>query len=118
MAYVIMEQETGGGDCDNVKGASGEISCLQFMPSTYHAYSLDVFGYIAPPTKINALYIASVKAEQWFKKGKVEKDILLAWNAGEGKKECSRGKNKKGVTYDSCAYVTKGLNLISKAYAR
>lgn len=34
---------------------------------------------------------------------------MLAWNAGENAKKCSRGYNSKGVFYDSCSYVKKGM---------
>jgi len=90
-------------------GRDSEISCYQFLPSTYKAYSIQVLGYVADFTPTNAEYIATVKMEKMLKKYKPEQ-ILLKWNAGEGARVCSSGINPNGVPFDSCAYVEKAMN--------
>lgn len=88
------------------------------MPTTYKAYAIETLGYVPEPNRTNATYIAAMKAQQWLEQGKTNSQIFLYWNAGEGAKKCSTGTNKYGVKYDSCAYVKKGLSLISTAYAK
>jgi hypothetical protein len=90
-------------------GRDKEISCFQFLPSTYKLYSIQVLGYVATSTPVNAEYIATVKMEELSKKYKPEQ-IFLKWNAGEGATKCSRGINKNGTPYDSCSYVQKAMN--------
>lgn len=115
MAQVIKQNETPGiKNCNEVKGASGELGCYQLMPKTYRGYSMDVLGYVAPRSEINDKYIVASKAEEWINKGQTAQRILLSWNGGEGAKKCSSGVNKFKVKYDSCAYVTKGLAILNK----
>ena len=90
-------------------GRDSEVSCYQFLPSTYKAYSIQVLGYVADLTPVNAEYIATVKMEELSKKYKPEQ-IFLKWNAGEGSIKCSSGINKNGTPYDSCSYIKKAIN--------
>lgn len=110
-----MLKETGGDpDCVDLKGASGEITCMQFMPTTYRAYAKETTGRVLPATRTNAEYIASLKVEQLVRKGKTDSQIFLAWNAGENAKKCGKGVNKQGVPYDSCKYVKDGLSILAR----
>lgn len=97
-------------NCENIRGLSGEIGCLQYLPSTYRQYSIQVLGYVAPMTKTNVEYISTVKVQQMIDRGLTLKQIALKHNAGENATECSRGWNKHKVFYDSCAYVEKAIN--------
>ena len=88
-------------------GASGEKTCWQYMPATWRAESQRIIGYVAPLTEENAEYVATIKVQQLLDRGRSEHSIILAWNAGENAKNCSKGVNKYGVAYNSCAYVAK-----------
>ena len=90
-------------------GRDSEVSCFQFLPSTYKAYSIQVVGYVADLTPVNAEYIATVKMEELSKKYTPEQ-IFMKWNMGEGATKCKRGINKNGTPYDSCAYINKAIN--------
>lgn len=79
------------------------------MPNVYRNYSKTVLGYVAPMTPINARYITVMMAEKWITQGKSPEKVLLSWNAGEGARKCSKGRNKWGVSYDSCSYVQQGM---------
>lgn len=110
-----MLNETGGDpNCEDLKGLSGEITCMQFMPKTYAGYSKETVGRHIPPTKTNAMYVSALKIEKWIREGKSDRDIMLMWNAGTNAKKCSKGVNKYKVKYNSCAYVEKGIALLSK----
>ena len=91
-------------------GKDKELSCYQMLPSTYRAYSIQVLGYVAEATEVNAEYIATVKVQKLLKKHS-PKEILLKWNAGEGATNCSQGVNKNNVSYNSCSYVAKGMEI-------
>lgn len=110
-ANTISELETNG-NC-NMKGKSGEIGCHQFMPSTWKAYSKEVFGEIKDQTKESSHTVVVEKIYKWKQQGYSDKDILLTWNQGN-KGPCKTGTNKYGVKYDSCAYYKKGLTILSK----
>lgn len=77
------------------------------MPATYRAHSKEIIGYVAPLTEDNAEYVATVRIQKLLDQGRTEKQIVLGWNAGENAKKCSKGVNKYGVAYNSCAYVEK-----------
>jgi hypothetical protein len=92
-----------------MRGLDGEVSCYQFMKSTYKAYSIQVLGYVADLTPVNAEYIATVKMEELSKKYTPEQ-IFLKWNAGEGATKCRKSVNGNGTPYNSCTYVQKAMN--------
>lgn len=96
--------------CHKLIGRDHEISCYQLLPSTYRAYSIQVLGYVAEATPINVEYITTMKVQKLLEKNS-PKDILLKWNAGEGAKSCSQGTNSRGTPYNSCSYVTKGMEI-------
>lgn len=77
------------------------------MKSTWVSHSKEAIGYVAPLTEDNAEYVATVRIQKLLDQGRTEKQIILAWNAGENAKKCSKGVNKFGVAYNSCAYVEK-----------
>ncbi len=100
------------GNC-NIKGKSGEISCSQYMPKTWQLYSKQVLGYVAPVNYTNDVYISSKKIQTWLNRGYNIKTVLLFWNAGENAKKCNRGTNSKGVKYNSCEYVKRGIKIFN-----
>jgi hypothetical protein len=111
---AIALTETGGNrGCDDIIGGSGEITCLQYMPDIYKAYSKQVLGYVAKPSRTSAEYIAAGKVQEWLEQGLSEREIFLMWNAGK-KTGCSAGVNKYGVSYDSCKYVEKAVAYYSR----
>lgn len=92
--------------CD-LKGLSGETGCLQFMPSSWESWSKDYFGYIAPQTQINEMYIATLKIQRWINSGASDKAVFLFWNGGDGREK--KGINSAGVNYDTAQYARIGL---------
>lgn len=112
---AILINETGGKEnCNEVRGKSGEITCMQFMPTTYKAYAKETVGRELPPTKVNSMYISALKVEKWIRQGKTDSQILLIWNAGENAKKCGSGTNKYKVKYNSCQYVKDGLSILAR----
>lgn len=79
------------------------------LPSTYRQYSIQVLGYVAEPTPVNAEYIATLTMERMSKYYTPEQ-IFLKWNAGERATKCSKGINKNKVAYNSCEYINKAIN--------
>lgn len=77
------------------------------MPTTWRAESERVIGYVAPLTEENAEYVATHKVQRLLNQGRSEHSIILAWNAGERAQTCSKGVNRFGVAFNSCAYVAK-----------
>lgn len=113
IADVILKIETGDTlDC-SLTGLSGERGCYQFLPSTWNAYSKEIYGEILPITEEREHFVVEAKVEKWLKKGKTSRDIFLIWNQGNSG-ECVRGINRHGVPYDSCAYAEKALILLGK----
>lgn len=94
-------------DCSKI-GQNGERGCHQFLPTTWAAYSKDVYGEVLPQTAERAEHVAVQKIYSWLKQGYTDRQIFLLWNSGQTVR-CSKGVNSKGVKYDSCAYVEKGL---------
>ena len=90
-------------------GRDKEVSCYQFLPSTYKTYSIQVLGYVAELNPVNAEYIATVKMEEMSKIYTPEQ-IFLKWNMGEKATRCRKGVNKNNVPYDACSYVQKAMN--------
>jgi hypothetical protein len=108
---TIAILETGGTlDC-SLKGLSGERGCHQFLPSTWRAYSLEVYGHIAEQTPEAAEYVTLTKVQGWLDAGLTPRQIFLIWNQGHAG-QCKAGINRHGVRYDSCAYADKALALL------
>lgn len=108
-----MQVETGGIEhCDHIKGQSGEVSCLQYMPTTWTMFSEIVLGYEPNPTKVNALYVTAAIFEKWMDEGLTPYQIALRYNGGEVKEK--KGVNKYGVKYDSGAYAQKVVATLAK----
>lgn len=113
IAKAIVIKETGGKlDC-SLRGLSGEIGCHQFLPSTWAAYSKDVFGYVAEQTPENATIVTEEKIRGWLDKGLTEAQIFLIWNQGNTS-PCKAGVNRHGVRYDSCAYVIHAEQILAE----
>ena len=111
-----MEIETQGSvDCLTTRGASGEIGCHQFIPSTWKAYSLEIFGSVKEQTHENTKHVVIEKIEKWLQEGKTPRQIFLIWNQGNSG-PCSKGVNSHGVRYDSCSYAQKGVDLLGLSY--
>jgi len=110
---VIAIKETGGTmDC-TLKGLSGERGCHQFMPSTWRAYAMEVYGYVPEQTPEKAEYVTQQKVLKWLEEGYTPRDIFLTWNQGHRGGACKAGVNRYGVAYDSCAYAREALALYS-----
>lgn len=98
-------QVESGGNC-NARGASGEEGCFQFLVETWNYWSTRVIGYVAPQTPVNERYVALHKIQVHLDDGYSDAGIALLWNQGHAG-QCSRGVNRHGVAYDSCAYRDK-----------
>jgi hypothetical protein len=96
-----------------LKGLSGERGCHQFLPSTWEAYSNEVFGYVAEQTPQNAEFVTEEKVYRWLVSGLSERQIFLIWNQGHTG-QCKAGVNKHGVPFDSCAYVEKAMIMLEQ----
>lgn len=81
---------------------------MQFMPSTWRLFSLDVYGEVREQTPTRERYVAYKMIERWLQEGLTARGIALRWNQGhEG--QCKSGVNKHGVKYDSCSYARQVL---------
>jgi len=96
-----------------MKGLSGEIGCLQYMPTTWTGHSKKYLGYVAPPSLINQKYVTVYKVQELIDQGKSDYQIGLIYNGGEIKEK--RGTNKWGARYDSGAYARKLVANIAEA---
>lgn len=101
-----MEVETGG-KCE-ARGGSGEVGCLQFLPSTWRMWSQDVLGYTPEMTKTNEMYVAVHKIQGWLDEGRTEEQCAIAWNSGGF--EHKKGINSHGIAYNTYTYATSVLN--------
>lgn len=70
--------------------------------------SVAVFGEVREQTFVIERYVTMKMIEGYLEQGMTAAQIALRWNAG-GAKQCSRGTNRWGQEYDSCAYVNKFL---------
>lgn len=70
-------------------------------------------GYVPALLEHTERLVVLRKVQAWIDGGYSEREIFHMWNAGHPGK-CSRGTNKYGAKYDSCAYVEKGLLALKK----
>ena len=113
VAKTIALIETGGNlDCAK-PGLSGEKGCHQYLPGTWKAYSIDVFGYVAEQTPENATHVTEEKIRTWKAEGLTDRQIFLIWNQGHPG-QCKAGVNRHGVPYDSCKYADDALITLEK----
>jgi len=91
-----------GGYC-KARGGSGEVGCLQFLPSTWRKWSTDVLGYVPPMTKTNELYVAVHKIQGWLDQGYSNEEIAVIWNSGGPVHKV--GVNKHGIAYNTYKYA-------------
>jgi len=96
-----------GGNCD-ARGKSGEVGCMQFLPSTWKKWSTDVLGYVPEMNKTNELYVATHKIQGWLDAGYNVEQVATIWNSGGATHK--KGVNKYGVPYDTLAYARLVLN--------
>lgn len=99
-----------------MKGESGEFGAWQFLPTTWAGVSREILGSVAPQTPVNEEYVALKKIQLLLNEGNTEREVSLIWNTSLGGVEKpleKKGKNKKGVHYDSVAYSLK----VMTAYA-
>lgn len=78
------------------------------MPRTWAEWSKQVFGYVEIQSAGNEKYVVKAIVTSWVEQGMTNAQIFLRYNAGHAT-QCSSGYNSQGVWYDSCAYVSKGL---------
>lgn len=110
---TIAILETGGTlDCSRI-GLSGERGCHQFLPSTWRAYSAEIYGSVVEQTPEAAEYVTLAKVQRWLDAGYTPRQIFLIWNQGNAGK-CKAGVNKLGVPYDSCAYADGAVLLLQQ----
>lgn len=83
------------------------------MPETWAGWSKNVLGYIAPITPVNERYVALHKIQHHINQGYSDAQIALIWNQGNAG-PCKAGTNKLGVEYNSCAYQSKLLALLTR----
>jgi hypothetical protein len=81
---------------------------MQMLPSTWSAWSKEVYGEVRNQTPSNERYVGYIKIEKWLAEGHSPREIALIWNQGHPGK-CRAGVNKLGVEYNSCAYAQKIL---------
>lgn len=104
---ALKYAEGAGQKCER-KGESGEGGCWQFMPSTWRLFTQEIYGEFREMTPERERYVVTMMVEKWTDQGMSASQIALRWNAG-GATKCSRGVNKLGVEFDSCAHVSKVL---------
>ena len=108
LAKAIRTVESGGNL--NARGASGEVSAYQFMPTTWKLYAGQILGdENAPMTLQNQNQVVYKKIKGWKDQGFNIGQIASMWNAGEQKanayKENWKGVNDKGISFDTPAYA-------------
>lgn len=105
---AIKKVETGDNEnCENIRGASGEVGCMQYLIPTWNASSIRVLGYVADMTVVNVEYVTAVEFTELLKK-KTPYQIALQHNQGSGT-TCRKGVNKHKVNFNSCEYVEKAM---------
>lgn len=104
----MRHAEGAGANCE-MAGASGEGGCWQYMKSTWDSHVVEVYGVWKPRDSYEReRYVVTKMVEKWVDQGMNASQIALRWNAG-GATQCSRGVNRHGVKYDSCAHIDKVL---------
>lgn len=103
-----MEVESKG-NCD-ARGGSGEVGCLQFLPSTWRMWAVEVLGYVPPMTQTNELYVATSMIQKWINQGYNNEQIATIWNSG-GIVHKS-GINSHGIAYNTRSYAQAVLKHI------
>lgn len=104
---IAILETSGTLDCSQ-PGLSGERGCHQYMPSTWRAYSIEVYGHVAEQTPAAAEHVTLTKVQRWLDEGLTARQIFLIWNQGHPG-QCKAGVNKHNVPFDSCAYAAKAL---------
>ena len=107
---IAIKETSGTLDCSQT-GLSGEKGCHQFMPSTWRAYSVEVYGSVVEQTPEAAEYVTRTKVQRWLDDGYTPRQIFLIWNQGNPGK-CISGWNSHNVYYDSCAYAEEALAIL------
>jgi len=116
LANAIKKTESGGNY--GAVGASGEHGAYQYMPGTWNQYSSDYAKGTGAKGKIemtpaNQDAVTQYKIKKWQEQGLSNEDIAAKWNAGENKNwRTNIGVNKKGVPYNTPAYVDKVMGNI------
>lgn len=109
IAEVIKQKETRG-NC-NAKGASGEIGCMQYLPSTWNSLTKKYYGEVKGYSTTTEDFITYKQIEELQLKNIPINKIFQYHNQGTYTKPCIRGVNKWGVKYDSCAYVKDAMRI-------
>lgn len=78
------------------------------MPATWKMWSKEILGYVPTLMRHTERLVVVRKIQSWLDKGYSERQIFLMWNQGHAGK-CSKGVNKHGAAYNSCAYAEAGL---------
>ena len=107
---AAIERHETGGKCD-ARGKSGEGGCLQYLPGTWRAHSMIIFGEVRKMSPVTEKYVATKMVEKWLEEGYTVQQIPLLWNQGNTGK-CSSGINRHGVPYNSCEYQRRVLSMI------
>ena len=110
IAEAIKKHETNG-NC-SLKGASGEIGCMQYTKGTWNALTKKYYGEVKGYSTTTEEFI-TLKYIQDLGDLKPQQ-VFQTWNQGTYKKPCIRGVNKFGVKYDSCAYIKKVMAIYNK----
>jgi len=84
---------------------------MQFLPTTFRLWSVEIAGYVLPFTEVNEYYVAVHMIEKWVRAGYSDREISLTWNQGHPG-ACKSGRNKHNAYYDSCAYAQRVLTLL------
>lgn len=110
LAKAIRQAESGGNF--GARGASGEFGAYQFMPDTWKGWSRQYLGRDVPldsatPQEQNE--VAYKRIKELKDQGRNVGEIASMWNSGSPTKylEQWKGKNEKGVEYDTPGYAKK-----------
>lgn len=86
------------------------------MPNTWTSLSREIIGHTVPQNRANEKYVATMKIQTLLDKGRNEREIALIWNgslSGSEKPIEKKGRNKKGVLYNTTAYAEAVTSLIT-----
>jgi hypothetical protein len=89
-------------------GSSGEYGAYQFMPGSWHLWSIIYFGEVLSIyIPENQDKVAKAKIGELHDKGYNHKEIAAIWNSGKPKWIGRKGINKYGIKYDVENHVNK-----------
>lgn len=95
------------------RGQDGEYGCFQILPSTWNHLTKKHLGQVKGFSVELERKVVKMEILELVEQKKLEPaKIFKLWNSGN-LNPCSKGVNKNGVKYDSCAYVKQAMSVFN-----